>query len=116
MGLLDRFRRRATMDISAAARAADRGQVLLIDVRSRREFSSRHALSARNVPLPILASHLDTLSAKGKPVAFICQSGARSAKAARLARVAGLHARSVRGGMAAWDRAGLPGVGGGRRR
>lgn len=115
MGLLDRFRQGGLMDSTAAAKAAEQREVVLIDVRSKQEYASGHAPKARNLPLPGLASQLDGLAAKGRPVAFLCHTGARSAKAARLARSAGLDARNVRGGMIAWGRAGLPSVGGGRR-
>jgi adenylyltransferase/sulfurtransferase len=42
-----------------------------------------------------------------QPVAFICQSGRRSAMAATAARRAGLDAHNVSGGMTAWERHGL---------
>ena len=57
-----------------------------------------------------------TSSGEGRPVAFICRSGARSARATRQARAAGIDAHNVRGGMIAWDRAGLPTTTGGASR
>ena len=42
-----------------------------------------------------------------RPIAFICQSGRRSAMAATAARRAGLDAHDVSGGMTAWERQGL---------
>jgi rhodanese-related sulfurtransferase len=44
----------------------------------------------------------------GNTVAFVCRSGARSARATRAAAKAGLDAVNVSGGVIAWTRAGLP--------
>lgn len=53
-------------------------------------------------------ANLDRLAAAGKPVAFVCRSGSRSAMATRQARQAGIDAHNVSGGMLAWERQGLP--------
>lgn len=48
-------------------------------------------------------------AAKHLPIAFFCLSGARSSKAAELARKAGVeNIQIVRGGVEAWRKAGLP--------
>ena len=44
----------------------------------------------------------------GKTVAFVCRSGARSARATLVATKAGLDAVNVSGGVIGWSRAGLP--------
>ena len=43
-----------------------------------------------------------------RQVAFLCHSGARSSRATAIAIKAGYDAVNVRGGMIAWNRAGLP--------
>jgi len=43
-----------------------------------------------------------------RQVAFLCHSGARSSRATGLALKAGYDAVNVRGGVIAWNRAGLP--------
>lgn len=90
------------------AQAAADSELLLIDVREPAEYRSGHATGATNVPLASLDDYLGELSAGGKPIAFICQSGARSSRATATAERSGLHARNVAGGMLAWQRAGLP--------
>ncbi|HYF28329.1 MAG TPA: rhodanese-like domain-containing protein [Baekduia sp.] len=84
---------------------------LLVDVRERAEWDAGHARQALHVPLGGVPARLAELEAEadGRPVVFICRSGARSARAARTAVEGGL--REVRhggGGMAAWTAAGLP--------
>jgi rhodanese-related sulfurtransferase len=81
-------------------------------VREPGEFAEVHAPRARLIPLGRLGAALADLAAEGVPVAFVCRSGARSARATRQARAAGDDAHNVRGGMIAWERAGLPTTGG----
>ncbi|MFP5218570.1 MAG: rhodanese-like domain-containing protein [Actinomycetes bacterium] len=80
---------------------------LLLDVRSPAEFQSAHAPHARNVPLDQLASRLRDVPT-GRQIITICQSGGRSARAAALLRGENRDVVDVRGGMSAWQRAGLP--------
>ncbi|UTI63023.1 rhodanese-like domain-containing protein [Paraconexibacter antarcticus] len=119
MGFLSRFTGAGQLTPAAAAAGAADGTLVLVDVRETGEFTAGHAPQARHMPLGQLAAGLDGLRDEGRPVAFVCHSGARSARATRQARAAGIDARNVRGGMAAWGRAGLPtatGDGGPRRR
>ncbi len=83
-----------------------RGAVLL-DVREQYEWASGHATSARNIPVGALGSRLDDVPAD-KPVIAVCQTGMRSARAARLLGHHGFEAYNLRGGMTAWSNAGLP--------
>jgi len=92
---------------TAAAGVAD-GSLLLVDVREPSETATGYARGARRIPLGQLAGSLDELAAAGTPVAFVCQSGTRSARAASAAGRAGIDARNVQGGMRAWSQAGLP--------
>lgn len=78
--------------------------IALIDVRSPAEFRAVHATGARNVPL----DRLDPATLNAGPVAFVCQSGARSQQAATKAVAAGVATiYSIDGGTAAWEKAGL---------
>ena len=66
--------------------------VLLIDVRTKEEFKSFHIAGSLNVPITTKngynADFLNELEAlnidKGKKIAVICKSGARSSAAAKL--------------------------------
>lgn len=87
---------------SVAALLAEGG--VLIDVREDDEWAAGHA--------PAAAHHrLGDLQAAAVPagtVLTICRSGKRSAKAAELLAASGREVINVEGGMAAWERAGLP--------
>ena len=89
------------------AHALQQDGAVLLDVRSRAELQSGHAVKARNVPLDQLATRLRDVPA-GRQIMTICQSGGRSARAAALLSEQGLDVVDVRGGMTAWQRAGLP--------
>lgn len=92
------------------------GRAVLLDVREPGEWRAGHAPQARHVPLGRLTGATGEIGdgpGVRDTVLVVCRSGHRSAVAAeRLAR-AGVTARNVTGGMAAWARAGLPVVGDG---
>ena len=79
----------------------------LIDVRSMQEWRSGRAPQAKHVPLDRLQASTAGIQ-KTRPVIAICQSGVRSASAARLLAGKGYEAYSLRGGMGAWRQAGEP--------
>jgi rhodanese-related sulfurtransferase len=106
MGLLARLAGSTAMTPADAAAAAAKGDLILIDVREPAEFSAGHSPHARNMPLASLGTALETVAADGRPLAFVCRSGARSARATRQAKAAGIDAHNVGGGMIAWQRAG----------
>lgn len=83
---------------------------LLIDVREPDEYATGHAPGSTLIPLGQLGQRLPELAAyKNKPVALICHSGLRSARAQKLLQQAGFSATiNVEGGMLAWQKAGLP--------
>jgi rhodanese-related sulfurtransferase len=94
------------VDVQQAQQLQQSGAVLL-DVRTREEFKNSHAPKARNIPvdqLPARAREIPT----GRQVLAICQSGGRSARATALLRDKGYDVLDIRGGMSAWQRAGLP--------
>jgi rhodanese-related sulfurtransferase len=95
------------LDVNEARERQEQG-ALLIDVRDREEWQTGHAPGAHHVPLVELPPHLERIP-PDREVLFICQSGMRSARAVSQARSRGLqHSANVRGGMAAWEKAGLP--------
>jgi rhodanese-related sulfurtransferase len=76
--------------------------VQFIDVRTPGEYKANHRKPFKNIPLSNLASKVDTLD-KEKEVVVICQSGMRSAKAAKMLKKQGFQKISnVKGGMSAW--------------
>jgi rhodanese-related sulfurtransferase len=107
------FSRSKSLTPSDAAAGLARGELQLIDVREPSEVSEARVKGARHIPLGQLSGKLGELD-RDRPVAFVCRSGSRSAIATRTASKAGLDAANVKGGVIAWERAGLP-LGGRRR-
>jgi len=54
---------------------------IIVDVRSKGEFSSGHIKGSVNIPVDSLAGNLGKLKDKNKPVITCCASGMRSASA-----------------------------------
>lgn len=76
--------------------------VQFIDVRTPGEYKANHRKPFKNIPLTNLASKIDKLD-KEKEVVVICQSGMRSAKAAKNLKKHGFRKiYNVKGGMSAW--------------
>ena len=99
-------RKDKSMDVVEALAGHRAGQLLLVDVREADERAQARVPGSVHIPLGELKGRLGELGAD-RPVAFLCQSGRRSAMAATLARRGGLDARNVDGGMEAWARQGL---------
>jgi rhodanese-related sulfurtransferase len=100
--------RRATL--LQVTQMINRGKTTLVDVRSPEEFAAGHLRDAKNIPLADLASRIGELDkSKNRTVVVMCQTGARSGKAARQLVAAGFgDVHSLEGGLAAWQAAGFP--------
>ena len=90
----------------------DAGNTLVLDVRTAEDFVGEqgHISSAVNIALEDLPQRLDELSGHiDKPVAIVCRTDRRSAKAALILAQQGFHdVHVVDGGMTSWNKAGLP--------
>ena len=83
--------------------------VCAIDVRSPAEFAAMHIDGSANVPLDRLAEHCEALRDLDVPIVLICRSGIRARQAELLlAEVGAGRPHILDGGVAAWERAGLP--------
>ena len=80
---------------------------LLLDVRESDEYAEGHVPGAQLLPLSVLPVRMHELP-RDRPVYVVCQGGGRSAQAAELLSSAGVDARSVTGGTAAWISCGRP--------
>ncbi|MGB7650211.1 MAG: rhodanese-like domain-containing protein [Gallionella sp.] len=82
---------------------------LLLDVREASEYAEVHAPNVTLIPLGELSARLNEIAPfKDKPIAVMCRSGKRSAKAVALLEAAGYsQVSNVSGGMNAWESAGL---------
>ncbi len=101
------FSRSKSLTPGDAAAAVERGDLQLVDVREAAELNQGRVDSAVHIPLGQLATRLGELD-RGRPVAFLCRSGSRSVIATRVATKAGYDAANIKGGVDAWQRAGLP--------
>lgn len=57
---------------------------LVIDVRTKEEFSGGHFSGSVNLPLDSIQMHAGDLKSKNKPLILVCRSGARSGAAASI--------------------------------
>ena len=82
---------------------ANREDFILLDVRTKEENMSAHIPGSTLLPLDQLVSGAEkTLGDKGKTIVVYCQSGARSAQAARvLGKLGYLDVRDM-GGIMGW--------------
>jgi uncharacterized membrane protein YdjX (TVP38/TMEM64 family)/rhodanese-related sulfurtransferase len=98
----EEFRRRYDTD----------GNLLVLDVRTAEDFVGEqgHIQDALNIPLEALRQRMDELGDDlERPIAIVCRTDKRSAKAARLLAEQGFgDVHVVRGGMTKWLEAGLP--------
>lgn len=110
------FTRTPRIDVAGAAELIAARSAVVVDVRQSAEWRRGHIQGAVHIPLAQLQSRLHQLPSH-KTIVTVCQSGHRSAAAARTLARAGLDVLNLRGGMNAWGRAGLPlNTGKGRRR
>lgn len=79
---------------------------LVLDVRELSEWATGHLPGAVHLPYPQLRGRLGEL-ARDRPIVVYCASGVRSSLAASLLAAEGRTAQNLRGGFAAWRRAGL---------
>ena len=93
------------VDVREAARAAEAGEVLLLDVREDEEWAAGRASAAVHVPMSVLRQ--DTVPRDGR-VLVLCRVGGRSAAVAQALEQLGYDVGNVTGGMLAWSAAGLP--------
>jgi rhodanese-related sulfurtransferase len=99
----------------AAAVELQREGAVLVDVREQNEWAAGRAPHARHIPLGQLEARMTRELSASATILTICRSGGRSARAASQLRRAGYTVIDVKGGMNAWQAAGLPIVASGGR-
>ncbi len=101
-----RGKRASTLEVT---QLINRGKSTIVDVRGAEEFSAGHLRDAKNIPLAELRQRIGELDkSKTRTVVLVCQTGARSASAARILEQAGFEAVSLDGGLADWQKQNLP--------
>ncbi len=79
---------------------AEPSRFLLVDVRSDEEWQAAHDERALHLPLIELSDRASSLP-KDKPIALICRTGGRSARACEMLQDSGLEIYNLAGGMRA---------------
>jgi len=109
--LIGNIRRGPTIDIAELKNRIDNNSTLVLDVRTAKDFVGEqgHIESALNIAAEELSERLDEIADYiERPVAIVCRTDKRSAKAALLLTEQGFHdVHVVRGGMTKWIEAGL---------
>ncbi|HEC27988.1 MAG TPA: sulfurtransferase [Gammaproteobacteria bacterium] len=111
--IIGRFRRGPMLNVAELKQRLDRAEdILVLDVRSKEDFTGEqgHIDGATNIPLEDLMQRLDELADRvERPVAIVCRTDRRSAKAAQLLAQTGyadIHV--IKGGMTDWNQKGYP--------
>lgn len=111
-GLIGRLRSGGVRLLPAAdaVQLINRRNAAVVDVRSAADFARGHIAGARHIPLAEVAARAGELPRdQALPVILACQWGNQAPQAAAALGKAG-HAEVyvLRGGMSAWQEAGLP--------
>jgi len=111
--LVARLRQRPMVPITELKRRLDSGEdLLLLDVRTAADFVGEqgHIAGASNIALEDLEQRIDTLGGNlERPIALVCRTDRRSAKAATLLTRRGFaEVAVIQGGMTAWRANGWP--------
>jgi rhodanese-related sulfurtransferase len=98
------------IDPSDAVGLMNHEGAVVVDVREDSEYKDGHVLGSIHIPLGSLKTRLGELEPyKGKPVIVNCRSGHRSASGCGLLAKNGFERLyNLRGGIGAWQGAGLP--------
>jgi len=110
--LIGNIRRGPTIDIPELKRRIENNGALVLDVRTAEDFVGEQGYidSAVNIAVEELQERMEELTEYiERPIAIVCRTDKRSAKAALLLTEQGFHdVHVVRGGMTKWIEAGLP--------
>jgi phage shock protein E len=92
------------VSVEEAKRLVDKGDIVILDVRTPREFSDGHIKGAKNINIydEDFAAQIDKLSKKSTVLVY-CHVGSRSISAQKILLDAGFgKVYNMRGGMSAW--------------
>jgi uncharacterized membrane protein YdjX (TVP38/TMEM64 family)/rhodanese-related sulfurtransferase len=113
--MIGNIRRGPSIDIAELKKRIDDSSTLVLDVRTAGDFIGEqgHIDCAVNIAVEELKERMNELSEYiERPIAIVCRTDKRSARAALLLAENGFHdVHVVRGGMTKWIEAGLPVVG-----
>ena len=109
-GLGSRLRGYKQISAQEAVQLLNHDDALLLDVREDSEFKDGHIIDAMHIPLGKLDSRIDELEKfREKSIIVSCRSGHRSSAACARLRKGGYETvYNLKGGVMAWQSAGLP--------
>lgn len=104
------FRQSHEVGAFEAVQLINRRDALVLDTRDTGDYAAGHIAHARHVPEAQLADRVKELDKyKARPLIVSCKTGSRATAVAGLLRKQGFaEAFALRGGIAAWQQAGLP--------
>lgn len=99
-----------SLSVAQFADSVKAGNVLLVDVRTEKEYATEHIEGSTNV---VWGNNFETLLQaanldKGKTIAVYCRSGRRSKGAAKTLALKGYNVIELDKGIVGWQQAGLP--------
>jgi rhodanese-related sulfurtransferase len=100
---------RSTMDIKEFIAALEKGDGVLVDVRTPREYAGGHIPGSINIDWTAAdyEEKMATLD-PARPVLLYCAIGGRSDQACAYLKARGYRAHDLEDGIGAWKEAGLP--------
>lgn len=104
------FGKRNALGAFEATQLINRRDAMILDVQETAEYATGHLPNARHIPHAQLKDRLREIEKfKSRPLIVTCRNGNRAAGASSLLRKAGFaEVFELRGGLIAWEQAGLP--------
>ncbi len=104
------FGKRSSLGAFEATQLINRRDAMILDVQEAAEYAAGHLPNARHIPHTQLKDRLREIEKfKSRPLIVTCRNGNRAAGASSLLRKAGFaEVFELRGGLIAWEQAGLP--------
>lgn len=110
--LLNRLLNKGGSEVSTleAVQLINRRDAVVVDVRDAAEYAAGHVTGSRHIPEAQLAGRLKELEKlKSRPIIVSCRTGSRATSAGAVLRKNGFgEVFALRGGIAAWQQAGMP--------
>lgn len=104
------FRQAKEIGVAEAVQLINRRDAVVVDVRDSGEYAAGHIANARHIPEGQLADRLKELDKfRSRPIIVSCRAGSRAAGVVGvLAKNSFSEVFALRGGVAAWQQAGMP--------
>tara|TARA_S200000501_G_C20438507_1_gene575504 strand:+ start:34 stop:429 length:396 start_codon:yes stop_codon:yes gene_type:complete len=102
------MRNKNTLNTLEATQLINKGNILVLDLRSKEDFNLSHLRASKNIPFNELTNNLNKLD-KSKAVLLICEKGIKAPQSAsKLLKDGFENVYILEGGFSAWQTQGLP--------